>query len=179
MKKSEEMEMVKYWKWFFRNGYKRFYDKWLLFHVLVSFLLAGVVPLSLYEASKGLLLPTVGILIGLSFAWSGNALALLSTDEIQEFTGYHDGGIAEYAYVLLSSILSLIVTLVGWGLAGLDIFDSVWPGDSCVLTYYFIKVFLYLILSVSIRECWSVVMGTQMLLLAKVEVARRKKEKNS
>lgn len=177
MKRSEKIVMVKYWEWLFSSGYKRFFDAWLILHIVVAFVLAEFVPLPLYEASKGLLLPTVGILIGLSFAWSGNALALLSSTEIQDLSSHHDGGIVEYAYVLLTSILSLIVTLVGWGFAGLNIFDSVWPGESSRVLYFVVKVFLYFILSLSIRECWQVVLGTQMLLLLKVEAGKVNKNK--
>lgn len=176
MKTLDKTKMVKYWDWFFHKGYKRFYDKWLFFHFSISLLLTIIVPLSLFDASKGLLLPTIGILTGLSFAWSGNALVLLSTQEIQDLTEYHDGGIVEYAYVLLTSILSLIITLVFWGLAGLNIFDTVYPKSNNILPYQIVKVIMYLILSISIRECWQVVMGTQMLLLAKVEVTKNQKK---
>src|SRR5690242_12776613 len=85
-----------FWRWFFlasrRSGWRKFADWWLLVHLVVAIMLSVLVPATLKEAASTVLLPLVGILIGLSFAWAGNAQALLQTEEIERLSEYHPGG---------------------------------------------------------------------------------------
>ncbi|HQH71617.1 MAG TPA: hypothetical protein PK360_06010, partial [bacterium] len=120
------------------------------------------------------LLPIAGIFIGLSFAWGGNALALLQPDEIEEMTDYHSGGFEYYVYTYQMAILAILATLVVWGLAGLDLFDLVWPTKSSMSLYFVIKFILYFLGSVALRECWQVVLSAQLLLLARKKIKKHK-----
>ena len=78
---------ISYWQWLAKGssnqpGYQRILDKWLLLHIFVGINLALTVRLELQACANTVLLPLAGILVGLSFAWAGNAHALLQTEEI-------------------------------------------------------------------------------------------------
>ena len=101
---------MNYWIWLIRGsgagpGIRRFFDRWILFHILIGILFSWLTPIPLNEAAINLLLPLAGIFIGLSFAWGGNAQALLETEEIKDLTEHHSGGFEEYIYTYQSRSL--------------------------------------------------------------------------
>jgi len=75
---------VNYWRWFIKGsgagaGITKFLDRWLALHIVLGIALALIVPIKTGEAATNFLLPLAGIFIGLSFAWGGNAQALLQS----------------------------------------------------------------------------------------------------
>jgi hypothetical protein len=172
---------MRYWHWFFRgsggrSGISRFADKWLPLHALIGLGFGFNSALSLQEAANTVLLPLAGVLIGICFAWGGNALALLQTEEIEQVSEKHPGGFEEYLYVYQTAILLILTTVVCWGFAGLGIFDSTWPALSTSACYKAIRGFLFFMSSLTIRECWHVVLGTQSLLLVRQKVRKSLKQ---
>lgn len=170
-----------YWRWFFRlhagaTGWRRFLDWWLLFHCLTAAAMALWVRADLREASNAVLLPLAGVLIGLCFAWGGNAQTLLQTDEIELLAKHRPGGIREYVYVYQTAILVVMASLVLWGIAGLGVFDDTWPTGGRPGMYLCTKWFLFFTASVTLRECWHVVLGAQSLLVLRATI-RDKREK--
>jgi len=170
-----ESEEISYWHWLFRGsggkpGYRRLINKWLLFHLLIGSLVSLAVSDALASAANTVLLPLAGIFIGLSFAWVGNAQALLQSAEIKKLSHYHAGGYREYVFVFQMAVLTILATLILWGLAGLRVFDAAWPTIAHPKVYFIVKVILFCLASMSIRECWHVVMGAQMLLLVQNKI---------
>lgn len=168
--------MKRYWKWLFvgydqrRPGILKFADRWLALHIFVAVLLAWIVPVALADAAKTILLPLAGVLVGLSFAWGGNAQAVLASEEFDEISAHHPGGIEEYAFTFQSAILCLLMTLALWGLAGLEVFDKVWPTDKACIPLFAVEATLYFFGSLSLRECWQVVMSAHYLLIMRKKV---------
>ena len=114
-------QLISYWEWLFRGsggrpGYRRILDKWLLLHIPVGIVLSFLISIDLQACANTVLLPLAGILIGLSFAWAGNANALLQTEEIEKLSEYHKGGFVEYVFIYQTAILMILVTLVLWAL---------------------------------------------------------------
>jgi hypothetical protein len=105
------------------------------------------------------------VFVGMSFAWVGTALSLIQTTEIESLAEQQSGGIEAYVYPFQTAILVLLTALVGWGIAGLGVFDR-----KCTLYcpswgYQAVSASMYGLASLTIRECWHVVLGSQMLLL--------------
>lgn len=168
-----------YWQWFFKGsggkpGYRRILNRWIFLHLVVGLIVSFSVQMDVATSAKTVLLPLAGILVGLSFAWAGNAQALMQSSEIENLSEYHKGGFAEYVFTYQTAILTILVTLVLWGLAGLHIFDMRWPTVSRPILYFAIKTFLFLLSSLTIRECWHVVMGAQWMLLAQKQIKKHK-----
>ena len=131
-----------------------------------------LVPVGATDAARSVLLPLASVFVGMSFAWIGNAQAILQSPEIDRLADVHPGGIETYVYAYQSAILAIIVTLVLWGIAALGVVDLPCPWSCPRFTYPVAKSALYMLASLTIRECWHVVMGAQMLLLTQRYVKR-------
>lgn len=140
--------------------------------MIVGALLSCLLPMTVQAAGLGLLLPIAGVFIGLTFAWGGNAQALLQSDELSRLSSFRTGGYEEYLYTYQSAVLLILVTLCCWALAGLGIFDKVWPKDSNRWEYKLISGILFFLSSLTVRECWQVVMGSQAMLMVRFKIRR-------
>jgi hypothetical protein len=172
---------LSYWQWLVRGGggkpgYRRFIDWWLPLHLSIGIGLAVLVPKSLEEAATSILFPMAGVLIGLTFAWSGNAQALLSSTEIRALSKNRAGGLAEYVYGFQSAILLILVTLITWSLVGLGVVDAHVTKQSHAVVYFYISASLFALISLTIRECWHVVLFSQWMLLVRQEMDIRARE---
>lgn len=172
-----------FWHWLAKGsggapGYQRLVNWWLIVHVAIGAFLAFGVRVDLGAAASTVLLPLAGILIGLCFAWAGNAQALLQTEELEEMTEFHSGGYAEYVFTYQAAIFAILVTVVAWALAGFEIFDKTWPTGNRESWYFVVKAILFALSSLTIRECWHVVLGAQWMLLARHAIKRSKQDKN-
>ncbi len=169
-----------YWVWFLRGtggraGWRRLADGWLLAHLAVGGVLSFLVTVKHADAAQSVLLPLAGVFIGMSFAWVGNAQALVQSDEIEQLARASEDGYETYVYTFQTAVLVMLVTLAGWGLAGLEVFEG-----PCLITcpswaYKAAGVMLYGAASLTIRECWHVVLGAQLLLLAQRAIRRIRK----
>jgi hypothetical protein len=167
--------MSGFWEYFLTRrwgdpGIAKFRDRWLLIHIIVGVLLAWAIPSSLVEAARTVLLPLASVFVGLSFAWAGNAHALLQTTEIEKFTNKHPAGVRNYVFTFLAAILTILVALVLWGLAGLGLFDKQWPTPNKPQVYFAVAALLYGFASLTLRECWQVVNGAQLLLITRRDI---------
>jgi hypothetical protein len=120
---------------------------------------------ALGDIANTVFVPLIGILVGLSFAWGANAHALLQSREIRLMIRHRAGGMPEYAFTFQLAILVTLTTLAAWGLAGLRIFDVAWPTMMRPFVYGAIESVLFALASLTIRECWHVVVGTQQMLI--------------
>ncbi len=157
----------RYWTWLFKGlngkpGIVKFWNRWLFLHIAIATALTIWISMPLAEVARTMMLPLAGIFIGLSFAWAGNAQALLQSDEIEKMVEKHEDGIENYIYTFQTAILVILISLIGWGLAGLEAFSSV---PHCYITFA-----LYLISSIALRECWHVVLGSQLMILARYKI---------
>jgi len=180
--------IFKYWQWFFHGsggkpGYRRLVDRWLLAHLAIGVSMMLLVRVDIHTATNIVLLPLAGILVGLSFAWAGNAQGLMQSSEIDELSKHHKGGFLEYVFVYQTAILVILVTMIFWGLAGLRVFDVPLPTPWSKLGTSILKTVLFSLSSMTLRECWHVVMGAQWMLLAQREIkahnAALKKKKDT
>lgn len=170
-----------YWYWFFKGsggkpGYRRLFDRWIFIHLVIGLIMSFLVPACLEQAANAVLFPLASIFIALSFAWAVNAQALMQSDEINELSQHHEGGFEDYIFIYQAAVLTILVTLVLWGLAGLKIFDVRWPTPDKPKLYFSLKTLLFFMFSLTLRECWHVVIGTHWLLIAQREIKRHKKK---
>lgn len=171
---------ISFWRWLARGsggrpGFRRVLNRWLFLHVMVGLSLASLVKVDLSLAANSVLLPLAGILIGLCFAWAGNAQVLLQADEIEEMAQFHEGGFEEYVFTYQLAIFVILVTLVAWALAGFGTFDRLWNATQHPRMYFALKSILFALSSLTLRECWHIVLGAQWLLLARRKMRDSKK----
>jgi hypothetical protein len=149
----------------------RYILNWRLFvDAVVGAAVAPLLPKTPAEMSTAVLIPLSGALIGLTFAWAGNAQALLQTKEISLVGKQHPGGINHFACLYQLAILVLLTTIALWALAGAGAFemdvikDRRWAG-------YVVKAALVGLVSMCFRECWSVIDSFRYLLVSRDTVA--------
>jgi hypothetical protein len=143
----------------------------LYLHATVGVILAVLIKVPLDKASTSLMLPLASIFVGLTFAWSGNAQALLQDEKIEMLAEHHPDGIENYIYTFQTAVLVILLALVAWGLAGLEIFDNgIFAFD---VTKFLSAAFMYFLSSLSLRECWQVVFGGQLLLLSRHTIKKK------
>jgi hypothetical protein len=172
------MNDLSFWRWLIRGsgstpGLRRFLDLWAFLHFNIGVVLAWAVKIDLSTCASSVLLPLAGILVGLSFAWAGNAQALLQSAEIEELSKHHPGGYVEYVFTYQLAILAILFTMVSWGLAGLRVFDDKWPTGAHPLQYFVLKAFLFAISSLTLRECWQIVLSAQWMLILRKRIKSR------
>jgi uncharacterized membrane protein len=175
---NRDSQSISFWRWFFRGtggkpGFRRLINVWLLLHLGLGIVLAEIIPIDLGTAANAVLLPLAAVLVGLSFAWAGNAQALLQATEIEKIAEKHVGGLPDYVFTFQAAILCILVTLVAWGLAGFQIFEKVWPTPSRSYSYLIVKIVLFTLSSVTVRECWHIVLAAQWMLLIRYFLKRR------
>ena len=170
-----------FWRWLFRGlnhrpGYRQFISGWLVVQVAVSVGLALAVEVSIHDAARAVLLPLIAIFVGLSLAWVGNAQALLQEAEIEKLAKYHPDGIWTYVYTFQLAILVMLTTVVFWGLAALGVLSAPFLCHDGV--QFSIETWLYLLTTLTVRECWHVVMASQLLILSRY-IIRKTNESSS
>src|SRR5687768_15851964 len=118
--------MISFEKWLL-NGYegskpgiKRIITPWLFLHVLIGFGLAIFVASPLKDLARTVLLPILGILIGLTFAWAGNAQGFIQTQELIEISKRKPGGYIDYIFTYQLSIFIVLACAVLWFFASVD-----------------------------------------------------------
>ncbi|MEQ1856248.1 MAG: hypothetical protein ABL963_07255 [Longimicrobiales bacterium] len=148
-------------------------------HLLLGAVIASVVPLSIQDSANAVLLPMAGIFIGLTFAWVGNAQALLLADEIEDLSENRDGGFTEYVFTFQLAVLTLLASLTIWALGGLGVFDQPCPFSCPTWSYWVMKTLLFASSSMALRECWQVVVGAHSLLLVRKAIRDERRRKKS
>lgn len=177
---------LNYWAWFFKGsggklGYKRVINKFVFVHLIIGVVIARLVDIDIYLCASTVLIPLAGIFIGLSFAWVQNVQSLLQSEAMIKVAKISEGGFEDYVFVIQTSILTILITLVTWGFAGLKIFDNLWPTSINKICYFIIKSLLFGFSSLTLRECWHVIMGVQWMLIIqnKYDEVKREREKEN
>ncbi len=164
-----------FWRWLFckkeddKPGYSTLIDRWLILHFLVGVFLASVISGSNFvESAKNVIIPFASILTGITFAWSGNITALLTTKELDKLSELNPEGITGYVFSVQRSILIIFIALMLWALVGLGLVEN--------FIYRFI---VFSASSIAVRESWSVIMFAQLLTIYRERVAKSLKNKEN
>ena len=92
-------------------------------------------------------------------------------------TEFHEGGFTEYVFTYQAAIFTILVTLVAWAVAGFQVFDKTWPTPSRQCWYFAVEAALFALSSLTLRECWHVVLGAQWMLLMQREIKRSRNKR--
>jgi hypothetical protein len=159
-------KLPNFWKWLFqrdgthKSGIIALADRWLILHMIIGILAAIFLGQCFVDAAKNVIIPFASVLTGITFAWSGNITALLTTRELGELTRFHKDGIKGYVFTVQRSIFIVFVALISWVFVGLDIISNA-----------FWRFIVFTISSAAIRESWGVIMFAQMLTIYREKVA--------
>lgn len=157
--------LPQFWPWFIygvgnaKPGWKAIFDRWLFLHLSIGF---SSIALSsdLCSQAEKIILPFSGVLIGITFAWSGNITALLSTHELSLLSDINGKGIQEYAFSVQRSILIILTAVLLWCLVALGGYNNV-----------ALRVLCYTLSSIAIRESWQVILFAQYMTISRKHAA--------
>lgn len=171
-----------FWPWLWRSGLRKLADPYLALHALVGLLLALGVSRHVSQIAQNVFLPFASVLVGLAFAWGGNAMALLQSKELHAIGSHpvNPGAYRDWVFSYQLAILVILVVLVVWGVAALGMSDDLTlliPGPWRAPAKIAGRIAAFGLSSMAIRESWSVVLGVHSMLLAQ-DVYRRESPKS-
>lgn len=146
-----------------RTGYKLLLTKWLLADFLIAAALTFGLKIDGFEFADKALFPAASILVGMAVAWTARASFIINDYDFRNSMITKDNPIEDYVYGYQLSILILFVCIVyvaimAAGGFNFHIYDA-------TLSAHLSSFFMYFLMSVTIRECWSVINFTNMLSL--------------
>ncbi len=167
-------EELDFWSWFLSHGAPKWWNRWLFLHVGLGSALAYVVQEKLSEVGKAVILPLAGVLVGLAFAWAGNAMAILQAPEVHAIADNDEAHrrYRSYVFTYQMAILTILVVLVMWGILAIGVANR-WPalyGNECLR--FSGRAVAFGASSLAMRECWHVVLGAQSMLLMRNLIRR-------
>jgi hypothetical protein len=167
---SQPHSFDSFWPWMIHVGLRRFWDRWLLVHLVVGGVLAQFVPGKLSEFATNALIPLASILVGLTFAWSGNAVTLLQSTEVQR-VGRADGGDRYRAYIFTyqGAVFIVLTLMTLWLLLAGKVVEA-WQVTTIYWARMVGRTLTFAFSSLAMRECWHACVGVQQMLLMQVLV---------
>ena len=180
--------MTGFWRWLARgasggkSGLRQAFVDWKIpvIHAPVAGLLTWFTATreeaeKISDIAASLMLPLAGALIGLCFAWSGHAAALMQTREIEDVIDRRGKGVEDYVFGYQFAILTMLAVLVAWGLGSLGVFDMLKGGGD-----YAARAALFFLASFGVNQCWSAAVFTSAMLQVRHQLRLRaaKKEKD-
>lgn len=168
LRKITTQDPITFWKWLVvgsggKPGFKKIINRWLPIHLFIGTLLSVFITNSPEKIANSVLLPLIGVFVGLSFAWAGTIYPILQSRAFDRFSSKSKGGHIDYLYTFQCAVLIMLVTLVSWGLVAVGFFESVCTRHPSLC--FTLNAYLYSLVSISIRECWHVVLGVQMMII--------------
>lgn len=165
---SNEQAIVTFWHWMVlgdqggKPGFRRICDGWLAMHIAVGLVLALLTVGSGKPPFSTVLLPSLAVLVGITFAWAGNAQAIIRTREFRAIARHRDnGGAADYVYGFQLCIFVLLAAIGAWTIAAI----LSHPSGETTLS---INAILYALLSLATRCSWQAVVGANLVLLSSI-----------
>lgn len=170
---------LEFWHWLRIVGLCSLCDTWLLLHVILGAILGTVVRDPLSKIALTVFLPFASVLVGLAFAWGGNAMAVLQSPELHEIgnQGATPDAYRNWVFSYQLAILVILTALVLWALAALGVSDDIYrlaPQYWRVAGRMAGRTAAFAFSSIAIRESWNVVLGAQAMLLAQNRIRLEK-----
>mgnify|MGYP000980531543 CR=1 FL=1 len=158
-----------FWRWAFKShagrktGFSLIISRWLVLDILISIFLTLYLNEDGFIFASKSLYPAASILVGMSIAWTSRASIILNDVEFRKSVMELNNPIEDYVYGYQISILIIIITVVYISImaaGGINIGVFGFIIDEKISTF-----FLFMLLSLSIRECWGVINFSNLLAL--------------
>lgn len=155
-----------FWKWFLgfggaRPGVMLILGWPTLIHASIAASLTFLLKSDGFDFALKALFPAASIFVGMSIAWTFRAATVLNDKGFRKKVINENNPIEEYLYGFQLSILILMFTVAYISLMAAGGFNFY-----IISVYWSIKLssfWLYFLISMSVRECWSIVNFTNLL----------------
>lgn len=153
-----------------KPGIRLLFDRWIIFHACVAAFLVNSLNANPFDFAARALFPAASILVGMAVAWTSRASAIMHDEKFRKRIIAEDNPAENYFYSYQLSLLIMITTVS---------YISLMAAGG--LRYNFISYdistkasgfWLYFLLSLSIRECWSIVNFSSLLSILSDRVSK-------
>ncbi|WP_100258991.1 hypothetical protein [Qipengyuania seohaensis] len=157
-----------YWSWFSaksgrKTGYRLLFSRWTLLDLGVAAALTIGLKLNGFEFAQKALFPAASILAGMAFAWTSRASTILNNAEFRDRIIGENNPLSDYVYGFQTSILILFCCVVYIAIMAAGGFSFSFISDD--VSVFISSFWMYFLISITIRECWSVINFTNLLTL--------------
>lgn len=170
--------IVNFWKWLLaknsngKRGVTPLFDRWIFLHAGIALVFVMFLNIDPFEFAGKALFPAASILVGMAVAWTSRASTILHDAKFREAIISEDNPPESYFYSYQLSLLIMISTVVYISImaaGGLSFYLFDRKISSLISGF-----FLYFLLSLSIRECWSIVNFSSLLSILNDKATRGK-----
>jgi hypothetical protein len=167
-----------FWNWFIfgagntRPGWRLMLNGWLIWHVAVGTALFLLIPATPYEFAGKALFPAASILVGMAVAWTSRAAAVLQDEKFRSavISDYLPIEAYLYGYQLsLLIIISMVIFVTITANGGLTLPIGTNLAQTCT------GITMYFLLSMAMRECWTVINFSNLLSILHSKVPAKPK----
>jgi len=152
------------------RGISPLFDRWLILHATISLLLVSFLSIDPFSFAAKALFPAASILVGMAVAWTSRASTILHDAKFREAIISDENPPESYFYSYQLSLLIMISTVVYISIMAAGGFSFYIFCRS--YSVYASGFFLYFFLSLSIRECWSIVNFSSLLSILNDKASR-------
>lgn len=159
--------MDKFWHWLLfgsksgPRGVFNVLNRYIFVHAIIAIVATCLIKSDPFAFAQKALFPASSILIGLSISWTTRASTILQVKELREKLFSNDRPPEDYIYGFQLAILVVIAMIVYVAImagGGLDVCILGQPWDTYCSAFW-----MYLLMSLTLRECWGVINATNML----------------
>ena len=173
-----------FWTWFLKGaeaskpGWRLLINRWLAVHALIGVLLTWTLSVSPYDFAGKALFPAASILIGMAVAWTSRAATILQDRSFRDAVVSDETPLEDYLYGYQLSLLIIIAMVVVVALVANRGFALPVSEQFAARSTAFL---MYFLISIAIRECWTVINFSNLLSILHSRVARtpRRKQRGS
>lgn len=157
-----------YWPWLIakagrKTGFRLLLNKWLIVDGFIAGVLTFGLQIDGFEFAGKALFPAASILAGMAFAWTARASTILSNRDFRDKIIAEGNPLEDYVYGFQMSIMILFGCVIYIALMSVGGFQfSLFSESVSRLSSSF---FMYFVISLTIRECWSIVNFTSLLTI--------------
>lgn len=146
-----------------RSGYRLLITWMLVVDAIIAMIMQQCLSMNGFDFAQKALFPAASILVSMSVAWTARAATVLNDKSFRESVVGESNPLEDYVYGYQLSILMIMSTVI---------YISIMAAGGFRFYIYSRKFsegcssfFLYFFLSISIRECWSVINFSNLLSL--------------
>ena len=170
--------MITFWQWFLRgvggtkSGWRLLMSRWFLVDAAVGMALYSLMPVSPYDFAAKALFPAASILVGMAVAWTSRAAAVLQDENFRKKVITDERPIEAYVYGYQLSLLIIMIMVVFVTVTANGGIRIPMPLDVARAST---GIAMYTLLSMAMRECWTVINFSNLLAILHSKVPSKTK----
>ncbi|WP_134095059.1 hypothetical protein [Novosphingobium sp. PhB55] len=161
------MEIETFWRWLIsrqargRTGLSLLISRWIFVDAAVAVTAVLLLKVDGFQFASKALFPAASILVSMSVAWTARGSSVINDKKFRDKILNDDRPLEDYVYGYQLSLLVIMITVVYISIMAVGGINVTFINEkTSILVSGF---WLYFLLSMSVRSCWSVIDFSNML----------------